>query len=451
MNEKIFDFTGNPFVDAGIWSISRLVNKNPHELDKNDLNNVLNDVIPLYLTKKWSKNLYSVFPNNPITNPSVKNKKERYMELLKDLIKDITTQGKSGSCISCGKRDVIKRSGKDKIPLTGSGRLINYFSYGVDGADYCPACAFAVQFSPLMMYACGKLLLLHSNSKKIMDIWSRKAIKNVNKQLSTGKIIGCLNEKYTNPKNAFFHIIQDIVLEYDVRWADEAPSINCYHFTNYNQGPDLDIYHIPTPIFKFLAYIPQHEKFEDWMRIVKRGYKFVDWKKVKDENEYKNNPNLVYNNLLEGKSIIRFFLDRKNKEAIGGWDLLKNYLEEVKRMDEERVKAIKQVGDILADYIETVNDMKTLNRLETASNYKNYRNLLRIIIKKRISNGMENPLFTFDDYVNYLFPEGNLTWRETQDLILFRIYEKLQPWILQQGNQDELKIQDPEEEIHEEE
>ena len=62
----------------------------------------------------------------------------------------------------------------------------------------------------------------------------------------------------------------------------------------------------------------------------------------------------------------------------------KNYLEEVKRMDEERVKAIKQVGDILADYIETVNDMKTLNRLETASNYKNYRNLLRIIIKKNI-------------------------------------------------------------------
>ncbi len=52
----------------------------------------------------------------------------------------------------------------------------------------------------------------------------------------------------------------------------------------------------------------------------------------------------------------------------------------------------------------------------------------------------EDPLFTFDDYVNYLFPEGNLTWRETQDLILFRMYEKLQPWIIQQGNQDELEI-----------
>ena len=283
-----------------------------------------------------------------------------------------------------------------------------------------------------------------------MYIWSRKTIKNVNKQLSTGNITGCFNEKYTNPKNAFFHIIQDIVLEYEVRWTNEAPSINCYHFTNYNQGPDLDIYNIPTPIFKFLAYIPQHEKFEDWIRIVRRGYKFVDWKKVKDENEYKNSPNLVYNNLLEGKSIIRFFLDKKNKKAIGGWDLLENYLEEVKNMDEERVKAIKRVGDALADYIQTVDDMKTLNKLETASNYKNYRNLLRIIIKKRISYGMEDPLFTFDDYVNYLFPEGNLTWRETQDLILFRIYEKLQPWIIQQGNQGELETQEPEEAQEEE-
>jgi CRISPR-associated protein Cst1 len=94
--------------------------------------------------------------------------------------------------------------------------------------------------------------------------------------------------------------------------------------------------------------------------------------------------------------------------------------------------------------------MKTLNRLEMASDYKSFRNILRIIIKKRISYGMEDPLFTFDDYVNYLFPEGNLTWRETQDLILFRIYEKLQSWIIQQGNQGELETQEPEEAQEEE-
>lgn len=447
MSEIIYDFTGNPFVDAGIWAISERVNKKPNELNKADLKGIIDDVIKLYLTKKWLKNIYSVFPNNPITNPSVKNKEERYLGLLNDLIEGIIPLGNSGDCVACGKRDVVQRSGKDKIPLTGSGKLINYFSYGVEGADYCPACAFAVQFSPLIMYACGKLLLIHSNSKKVMDIWSRKANKNIDKQLSSGDITGCFNEKYTNPKNALFHIIQDIILEYDVRWTNEAPSINCYHFTNYNQGPDLDIYHVPTSIFKFLAYAPQHEKYDDWLRIVKRGYKFVKWDKVKEENEYKNNPNMVYNNLLEGKSILGFFIDRKNKEAIGGWDLLSNYLKEVRNMDEKRIETIKNVGDELADYIQTSDNIKILNKLETASNYRNYRNLLRIIIKKRIENGAKNPLFSFDDYVNFLFPEGNLTWRETQDLILFRVYEVLHDWIIQQGISEELIVEEDEMEV----
>jgi len=85
-----------------------------------------------------------------------------------------------------------------------------------------------------------------------------------------------------------------------------------------------------------------------------------------------------------------------------------------------------------------------LNKLETASNYRNYTNLLRKIIKKRIGNGAEEPLFSFDDYVNYLFPEGNLTWRETQDLILFRIYEVLHDWIVQQGISEELVVEEEE-------
>ncbi len=121
-------------------------------------------------------------------------------------------------------------------------------------------------------------------------------------------------------------------------------------------------------------------------------------------------------------------------------------------MDEKRIDVIKTVADELSKYIETADDMKTLRKLETASNYKNYRNTLRIIIKKRIEQGIENPLFTFDDYVNYLFPEGSLTWRETQDLILFRIYEKIGSWIIKQGKEDEiLTSEEIKEKIEEEE
>lgn len=447
----IYKFTGNPFVDAGIWALSQWIGKEPEKLNKEDLKGVIDEVTSIYLNKKWSKNLFSVFPNNPLTNPAVKDKKERYSNFLMELMEDIDFEGVSGDCISCGRRNKIEREGKDKIPLTGSKKFVNYFSYGTDGADYCPACTFAVQFVPLVMYACGNMLLLHSNSAKVMKYWSRKAIGNVKKQINAGEFTGCFNEGYKNPVNALFHVIQDMILHYNERWYFEKPSIDFYHFTNYNQGPDLSIYHIPTPVFTFLAYIPQHEKYDDWLRIVRKGYRHVNWEKVKEEGDYKNNPNLVYNNLLKGKSIIGFFIDRKNKEAIGGWDLLSNYLEEVRNMNEKRINAIKEVADKLAEYIETADDMKTLKKLETATNYRNYRNILRIIVKKRIENAIPDPLFTFDNYVNYLFPEGNLTWRETQDLILFRIYEKLQPWIIKQGKQDEILTSSEIEEKMEEE
>lgn len=446
MTEVIFDFTGNPFVDAGIWALSEWAGKEPGELDKNDLKGLIDEVVSLYLTPKWSKNLYQIFPNNPITNNAVKDKKDRYSSFLKDLIKDITPLGHSGDCIACGRRNIVQRSAKDRIPLTGSKKLINYFSYGSEGADYCPACTFAVQFLPLVSYFCANMLLIHSDSDKIMQHWSEKAITNIHLQITSKNYTGCLNEGFKNPKNALFHIIQDIILHYDERWYLEKPSIDFYHFTNFNQGPNLTLYHVPTPVFRFLAYIPQHEKFGDWLRIVRRGYQFVNWEKVKGENEYKNNPNKVYENLLSGKSIIKFFINRKNREALGGWDLLSHYLEEVRTMDKKRIETIKKVGDELADYIKSADDIKTLKKLETANNYRNYRNLLRIIIKKRIEVGSEKPLFSFDEYVHQLFPEGNLTWRETQDLILFRIYEVLHDWIIEQGISEELVVKEDKEE-----
>ena len=107
-------------------------------------------------------------------------------------------------------------------------------------------------------------------------------------------------------------------------------------------------------------------------------------------------------------------------------------------MDEKRINAIKGVGDELAEYIQTADDIKTLKKLENANNYRDYRNILRIVIKKRIAIGLNDPLFSLDDYVNYLFPDGNLSYKESQDLILFRIYEVLHDWILQKGISDEL-------------
>ncbi len=99
-------------------------------------------------------------------------------------------------------------------------------------------------------------------------------------------------------------------------------------------------------------------------------------------------------------------------------------------VDEKRIDAIKTVGDKLSKYIEINDSKKTLSSLENASSYNNFRNVLRKILKSKIKDDNEL-LFTFDDYVVNLFPEGNLTWRETQDLLLFRIYENLHDWMVE--------------------
>ena len=51
------------------------------------------------------------------------------------------------------------------------------------------------------------------------------------------------------------------------------------------------------------------------------------------------------------------------------------------------------------------------------------------------------PLFSLDDYVAHLFPESlNQTtfWRETRDLLVFRIYETLHDWLVTNGFADDM-------------
>jgi CRISPR-associated protein Cst1 len=82
--------------------------------------------------------------------------------------------------------------------------------------------------------------------------------------------------------------------------------------------------------------------------------------------------------------------------------------------------------------------------LEKAENYNWFRNVLLRFVKDQIAQRKDEPLFTFEEYVDQLFPDGALGWKETQDLILFRIYEKLHSWLIQQGVAEELKEEEQE-------
>ena len=328
---------------------------------------------------------------------------------------------------------------RSHVPLTGSGTLRNFFPIFTEGAGYCSACAFAIQLSPLAFVATGgKFLTLHSNSWKALRSWARVCVGDVRRQQLQQDMTGCYNPGYANPRNGLFYMAREMVQFQEMR-TDENITMQVYCFTNYNQGPELEIYYMPAPVFKFLRNVYLSGFNTAWQKIVRSGY-LVNWDKVKSEEDYKNRTNRVYENLLQDISILGFFLNRRIRKPRGNWELLSLYLKEVRTMEQTQLDKIKQVGDLIAKCIEKSGRDRRLRQLEGAKSYGECRNILRYVIRDRIQQGAPEPLFSIEDYMAYLFPASdnlNLTpWRETRDLLLFRIYEQLHNWLQEQGYVD---------------
>ncbi len=427
-HDNYFVLTGNPFVDAGIYAIEAYYGKNYSTITPTELNKKIPSIANLYLTKGWNKNIYSIFFNSKLVNPSSKKKGRKYQEAaysnyLKNLVKEFTFANTSGSCIACGRREALPTRKRDEIPLTGSGNLINFFSAGVTGERYCPVCTFAVQFMPLFLYTLGgKFLLLHSISSKIMKDWAKRGIINIQEQISAGNYAGCMEDGYKRGENALFHIIEEIVQDSEELYCNENPSISAYIFTNFGQTPQLNIIHLPNSVFRFFVYIKRFNN-PGWNKIVKKGY----WN-VNKENENKWKKNWVYYNLLSGKSIIRYFFN-KERDIIADWEIFSYYLKEVRQMNKKRIAVLKRVGGGIANYIEQTNNTKRLFALETAKTFEGMRNVLLKIVKDMIAIGAEGPLFSTDEFIEDLFPEGALGWKETRDILLFKIYEQLHDYL----------------------
>ncbi len=431
---------GNPFVDAGVCGICEWLGRNvqPEQITKDDLEQVVNDIAPIMQSKAGWGNLHSIFPNSVLTNPAF-SKRDR-VELLKVEFKEyldtICELNEAGNCIGCGRRNANISLSKTNVPLTGSGTLRNFFPAFANGAEYCTACALAIQLSPLVFLAtAGKFLTLHSNSWKALRSWSRLCVTAIRNQQLQQDINGCFNPGYKNPRNGIFYMTREM-LQYQEMRTSEDVSMQVYCWTNYNQGPELEVFYMPAPVFKFLRHVYQSGFNKAWQEIVRCGY-LVNWDKVESEDDYKNRTNRVYENLLQDISILGFFLNRRHRKPRGNWELLSLYFKEVRSMEITRLEKIKQVGNLIAECIKESGSDKRLTRLERAKSYEACRTVLLYIIRERIKLGAEKPLFSLDDYMEHLFPENEdfsaTPWRETRDLLLFRIYEKLHNWLQEKG------------------
>src|SRR5208283_3867163 len=84
-----FSLTGDPFVDAGITAIELMTDKSWLDIQEDDSKKAVDDLIALYLTPAWSKDLKSIFPNSKFINASIKNKVKESNDFLYDLIEGL--------------------------------------------------------------------------------------------------------------------------------------------------------------------------------------------------------------------------------------------------------------------------------------------------------------------------------------------------------------------------
>ncbi len=446
---------GNPFVDAGVSAIATWTDRSVEEVDHADLGKMIDTFAPVFAGPRWSKSFHSIFPNSTLTQSSnsrlstdqraAKLKEKNWFPLLKA----VQELGKHGDCAGCGRRLAHLTLTKTDVPLTGSGALRNFFPLFAEGVGYCAACALAVQFVPLVCVASGgRFMLLHSNSMRVQRAWAQRCVEEIRRKVLQNDITGCYNPGYTNARNGLFAMAQELMTRYEERWEAENAVMQVYHFTNYNPNPELDIYLLPADVFRFLAYANQQQFRSAWREIVRSAYLRVNWEKVKSEEDYRNRTNLVYECLLDGRSILSFFLNRSERKVRGNWTLITLYMKEVRHMDKTRLDTIKRVGDAIAETTRRNNSARRLTQLEGARTYRDCRNVLRFIIRDRIAQKQPEPLFSLDEYTEHLFPESGAEfaeWTETRDLLVFRIYEVLHQWLQERGEAELLTTETDEE------
>ena len=503
---------GNPFVDAGVCGICEWLGRavQPEQVTVADLEQVVNDVAPIMQIGIGWKSLFGIFPNSDLTNSSLSKCKstecrapnqcailnasqsksyldeehknpprwkchpdeehKKRVEALKAecqrYLDTICELGRSGTCLGCGRREANNWLPRTHAPLTGY-KHSNFFPSFAEGAGYCSACAFAIQFSPLFFVAIGgRFLMLHSNSWDAMRVWAGLCVDGINRQYALQGEYGCFNPGHKNPRNGFFHMIRNMVMNREDGLFGENALMQVYHFTNSNRDPELDIFYLSAPVFRFLRNVYKAEFIQAWKQIEQSGYRQSGRTKITSEKDRKHS-NLVYDYLLQDRSIRGFFLNRRKKKPRGNWELLSHYLKEVRNMEPARLATIKQVGDSIAASIRKsgrTTGMRRLRDLEEAQTYGKCRNVLLRIIRDRIEQKEEEPLFSLEGYVQHLFissdnatswsdeldddeldeeqkeqllhfASDNVTfWRETRDLLLFRLYEQLHNWLTEEEN-----------------
>ncbi len=430
--------TGDPFADTGGFVIEYLMEE---RFPEKDINELIKYVIQIY-ANNWKKSIYSFFPNSPIINASSKNPEKEAFKRYLDIIND------KGSlfdyCRITGQKTNVFKTGKDKFILAGSGSFANFHHTFDTGILLSKEIIIRLLFVPLGVIKLGKYFgLINSSNTEVSKHLVRKNISYNLLNVASGVSEGVFESEFKSTTNALFDYADIALNELEfVKEGKKNIALTLYHFTNYNQGPDLDFYLFPSTLFEFYSYCNIKYR-DDWLNFVRSHYyssknkgatynslsgKVELEKKNKKEiyeiDEVKTWTNWVYQKLLEDRSIIPEFLKWSQNGNKLNIDIIIVYIKNIRNMEKQTVIKILEIADYIIGDRSEDEIKKLITKLNGSSHAHDLRRFLLSLVAENYNKGNEKPLISIEDYANYLFAEGSNA-KEVRDVLLIAIYQKL--------------------------
>lgn len=447
-----FQTTGDPFIDAGRLAAQAVFRyqKLRSPTTENWLKAI--DFAVTQYQKHWQSKIDAVSLNGWVSHNA--NKKKARSVALKGF-QDLFTRAEAGEgdasgwCRGCGQSKALFTAGRELLPLSGSGAFLNFHHAHETGVQLCAECQAALFMVPLAIMQCGKnLALLQTQTEALQDFWLKTTVEQNLKNLARGNSEGILRYTYGNIRNAFFALVNDLITEnYAAERQLEPQDLRLFYFTNFGAKPESEIYDLPASAFTFLWIVqdPTHPAIKSaWHRFVRRHYRIKDaeydestniWTKTKGKSQgelpdedFKNNRNAIHDALLFGRNLLPRFYRRRERKSLVPLEIVKAYILEVRFMKKERIDAVLRLADRVSDLVQKENAPKLIYPVESARFVYQFRAALLRLLKKSIAAGEETPLFTTEDYLTKLLPDGE-PWTDVRDLLLIRIYEKLHTFL----------------------
>ena len=472
----MFRYTGHPFVDVGIATITAFADKrDPSELTDTDLEKVVDFITREYVRQPLKSFLTVAFPNSGFTQPAIWMFLIRRLKYASNVLRsyDTDTPVIDERCVFTGEPvaavafDVkgelpLGRTFRQHIPLLTGEDVINFHPYGDAGLPVSGKAMLAIQAFPLGCAKCGgRLLAVHSDNRQLILHFANRFLTENRKAIQLAQMEG--STKMPETQYHYRTLLIDTLLQADfmqreAQEDDERFSLTAYHLSNSGQGVALDIYHLPLQMIAFLRDMQTAIYRNQWGAIVRRAWEVEPQagRKKKQAQIFQPRRNWLYEDLLRlpdnARAFIRTYFLRqalryaradqgdprgdysvKDEVDLVSWDVTACFLMRILNMDKESVEQIRKMGDKLADYVSGQNDRRFFREFFTEQRYEYFRTSLIKANLAHVKRG-NPPFLTLDPYIE-VFEEGNELarpdWRLARDLVLIRMVEGLykQGWL----------------------